>query len=903
MKTASKSLVLKVVLSLVFAISMLAFAFTIKPAMADATIRMKDGASIRYGNDRPGIRFSSYVPDSYFTDGELNDGIEVGMLLVQSDKGTESDLVLDSANANVKKVSSNDNGFIWVSVKDAKIDIEGFERFNVVVTNIPQSAEAYGTEIIAKSYIKVDGQEPVYATNVVTRSIARVANQILAEDEGNDAITSEETPTLNGYVTATSRISAGNSAVSFRVEGDKLVWGRFANAIGYYVCVDGQSINVPDPQDSSTTCSINLSEFDNPVGEVTMSAYGDGTNYSRAWREYCAIVDMPGGVVNGVANGKNTSYSPNGENAANEEVRTEDATEGYNLTIANDRWCSSFFALSLAEGLDLTSHDGLVIKFKVNSYDGAESEMRFAPHSGSNYNAANDKVLVDIGSTEWQYLYLSNTALNKYCSAGDKIIQFILYTPTKNNTYTAKTVMNIGAVAYYDELSVPANLTITDGVASWDEVANADGYVVAFNGVDQEVVTETSMDLTTLIGALSSYSVKVKAVSNDFVIADSTYCTEIFEINEPANVLASYNNEIYTSMVSGLGLTNASATYVSSNADDGFGGHDGAVEVTLNNPSGFVDMFTVNLPKAVDFTNYPLGIIVRMRLVSAPEHTYRENSNYELFIGQADKDATAEYSVRKNSASYGTLAFSGEWAECLIPASALSAFVGQTKIYFGVGVVGGDSGPTVRGIDVVVQIDSINYASLEEPADTLASFKNSAYAGVISRVGENNTLQSATYLPANANDGFGGHDGAVEITLTKTGYGYVQGFQVALSKAIDVTTNTNGIKVRLRVVSAPVADDITELKVKLGELKQTDAREYSIREYAPEYGTATIGGDWVEITIPASALTVATNGFSEETPYNGTSVIAFAFCQAGTALRNTSDSTPTVIQIDYIKYA
>ena len=124
-----------------------------------------------------------------------------------------------------------------------------------------------------------------------------------------------------------------------------------------------------------------------------------------------------------------------------------------------------------------------------------------------------------------------------------------------------------------------------------------------------------------------------------------------------------------------------------------------------------------------------------------------------------------------------------------------------------------------------------------------------------------------------------------------------------MSKAIDVTTNTNGIKVRLRVVSAPVADGTTELKVKLGELKQTDAREYSIREFAPEYGTATIGGDWVEITIPASALTAATNGSSAETPYNGTSVIAFAFCQAGNSLRNTSNSTPTVIQIDYIKYA
>jgi hypothetical protein len=90
------------------------------------------------------------------------------------------------------------------------------------------------------------------------------------------------------------------------------------------------------------------------------------------------------------------------------------------------------------------------------------------------------------------------------------------------------------------ELESPANVTITDGVVSWDGVDQADSYIVFIDTTEVEVQT-TSYDLNDQNLAVGSYSITVVAVKDDKLSVPSAVLTFVVEdstsnLGAPANV-------------------------------------------------------------------------------------------------------------------------------------------------------------------------------------------------------------------------------------------------------------------------------------------------------------------------------------------------------------------------------
>ena len=361
MKTKT-NIAVKIVLAITCVLSMLAFAFTVQPAKADgANIIMKDGASIRYIAPA-GIRFSAYASEDLFTDEQLDSNVEVGMLLVQEGKGTASDLTLDTQNTFVKKVSSNDAGFVWAIREN---DVDGFKRFNVVVTNIPE--EAYGTTLFVNAYVKI-GSNVTYATNDQGRSIAQVSNSILAQDGAKAFLSVDNRDALNGYIVdgATKIAYEGNTGLTHaKLEGGNIVWTKLADAVGYWVNFGDEYVNVAQPADGNTV-SLALSEFTATEGKINIVAYGDGETKTIARVQNVYALNVPGGIASSITNGMTLKYN-NLDNVAHMNVSATESADGIELNILSDSHRSSVFGVDLKQGLDVTSHTGIAVKFRVNS--------------------------------------------------------------------------------------------------------------------------------------------------------------------------------------------------------------------------------------------------------------------------------------------------------------------------------------------------------------------------------------------------------------------------------------------------------------------------------------------------------------------------------------------------------
>ncbi len=281
--TKTKSLILKIIFVLGFMLCALAFLFTSIPVNAEAKVIMKDGASIRF--DEPtGIRFSAYVSDTYFSNGKLKDGVEVGMLLVQEGKleGINSDgddniidfgwgqntsnlgLTPDNNSSFIKKVSSSDPSFVWAGDDD----VDGMVRFNAVVKNIP--AIGYAQTIVARAYVINNGVQ-VLSDKIVKRSISEVANKILSEDLilNGEKLADDQRTELKNYVVATNALS--DVAIS-SIDNGIASWDAVDGAIGYYVRF-GEEMPIFTTE---TEYDIEDSDY------VWIVAVGDGKNYTRS---------------------------------------------------------------------------------------------------------------------------------------------------------------------------------------------------------------------------------------------------------------------------------------------------------------------------------------------------------------------------------------------------------------------------------------------------------------------------------------------------------------------------------------------------------------------------------------------------------------------------------------------
>ncbi|HHU80525.1 MAG TPA: hypothetical protein GXZ35_04230, partial [Acholeplasmataceae bacterium] len=85
-----------------------------------------------------------------------------------------------------------------------------------------------------------------------------------------------------------------------------------------------------------------------------------------------------------------------------------------------------------------------------------------------------------------------------------------------------------------NKLETPANLVITDGVLTWNQVTGANAYLVSVNGV-QVRTQQPSIDVADFVIKIGNYPVTVIAVGNGTV-----------ENSEPAQVTLNFNQNLLT---------------------------------------------------------------------------------------------------------------------------------------------------------------------------------------------------------------------------------------------------------------------------------------------------------------------------------------------------------------------
>ena len=219
-RTIKKALA-AVVFAIVSLTGILCFA-VINAAHAEGAspVKMLEGASVRYQmqeeSDRSGIRFTAYVETEYKAD---NPEAVYGMLLIPSDLLGEGELTVGTASAVNKVVE------VWTTSEE-----EGFDRFNVVLYNIPESE--YGRVITARAYVK-NGDVYTYSEESVSRSLGQVASLALAD--GDPAITAKTITFMPGMpqLRTNSRASRSrlprSSAMSSSLGA--AAWSRLSRAI------------------------------------------------------------------------------------------------------------------------------------------------------------------------------------------------------------------------------------------------------------------------------------------------------------------------------------------------------------------------------------------------------------------------------------------------------------------------------------------------------------------------------------------------------------------------------------------------------------------------------------------------------------------------------------------------
>jgi hypothetical protein len=133
------------------------------------------------------------------------------------------------------------------------------------------------------------------------------------------------------------------------------------------------------------------------------------------------------------------------------------------------------------------------------------------------------------------------------------------------------------------DLEAPQNLDITDGILTWDAVAEADQYVVYVNESEYEV-TATTFDLTALELAPGTYAVSVVAAKDDKVSIPSSVLN--YEVTEGTvdTVDAPTNVQINAGVVSWTAVTDATSYVV----------YVGSLSYSVTTTS--LDLTTKNIP-------------------------------------------------------------------------------------------------------------------------------------------------------------------------------------------------------------------------------------------------------------------------------------------------------------------
>lgn len=160
------------------------------------------GGSVRLSTPA-GLRFQSKV-----SDGMVEMGATFGTLIIPRAVLGEEELTVETAM--VENIEQTQWATDIVKENNPAAYEEGYEYFNAVLTDIP--AEHYGTEIVARSYVYLDGV--YYYSDEVERSIAQVAAYAI-QDGYTDSVlyTYVDTALANEVKTLEREVILGENSI------------------------------------------------------------------------------------------------------------------------------------------------------------------------------------------------------------------------------------------------------------------------------------------------------------------------------------------------------------------------------------------------------------------------------------------------------------------------------------------------------------------------------------------------------------------------------------------------------------------------------------------------------------------------------------------------------------------
>ena len=251
----TKRNLLLIILSVVFALTLISFVAA-KPVNAEASvITMKETASVRIDPDgRNGIRFTGYV--GY--DVELDEDTFAGIIVAKGDVEAPvvTDDVIDVKAERFDEVNNSGAG----------------RAFNAVIWDIPQVA--YAQDLTARAYI-CDNGVYTYSDNVLTRSLAEVASKVIIADNP----VGEDLTTLEGYIDGakpvlsigeTTLLEDGTNEITI-VAGETATIAVAPAKIAFEVYADAnsKSISISDNVITATAFDTNVQTIMIDIGSKT----------------------------------------------------------------------------------------------------------------------------------------------------------------------------------------------------------------------------------------------------------------------------------------------------------------------------------------------------------------------------------------------------------------------------------------------------------------------------------------------------------------------------------------------------------------------------------------------------------------------------------------------------------
>ena len=535
MKTKQHNLFWKLSLGLVclLFVLMTAFGFTslrtpkqVKAVSETASVYMLEGAAIRYDGENSGIRFTAYVSDTLFEKDALKSGVSVGMDITATDS--------NGADKTWNVTTENNSGWKW-----ATSDVDGYRKLQVALVGFPETE--YGTELTAEAWVNDNGAKtPAMAQ---TRSIARVANACLAENELLKKMDSEKTLT-DGKVGILDGYTAGEALAnvsSIEMNNNTFAWGEVTNATGYFVGFSGKVAHVIGGETVPVSA---FGRIETPVDGVSVIAYGNGVDNTYG-EVVCNNVftsvladfsDANNGSLVNISGYQWSDYkvTPVYENGT--------ATAGFYL----DRYHAdggstnlAAFKVVLPTGLDLTK-EGIAVKVLLASFSNLSSNgnnpdkfTMLTKGGQKTWQSTTDittfpNVTMPTDKTTYMELKVSSEQLVVlgYVEGDTELYFGGWYTATVQKNLGTNMTFTMDEISYYTQpvLSTPTNVTVSDeGLVEWNGDVNADGYTVEIDGAEYETTT-TSYQMEEFT---KDVTVRVQAISNGEAWETSAWSEEI----------------------------------------------------------------------------------------------------------------------------------------------------------------------------------------------------------------------------------------------------------------------------------------------------------------------------------------------------------------------------------------